>query len=65
MKLTVTTAGDIPRKSDDFIGSEDVPVFGYAWLDGNNKGVVAAIHPSFDDSAQNPSSWHTPNDHWK
>jgi len=56
IKLTVTAEGDIAKKPDDYIDS--VPVFGYAWLEGG-KGVVAAIHPSFDDSAQNPKSWHT------
>lgn len=59
MKLTVTTGGDIPRKPDDYINS--VPVFGYAWLEGG-KAIVAVIHPTFDDSAQNPKSWHTPSD---
>jgi hypothetical protein len=58
MKLTVTTAegDDIPKKADDFINS--VLGFGYAWLDGN-EGIVAAIHPTFDDSNQNPKAWHT------
>lgn len=56
IKLSVTAGGDIPRFPDPYINS--VPVFGYAWLDGLN-GVVAAIHPTFQDSAQNPSAWHT------
>jgi hypothetical protein len=56
IKLSVTAGGDIPRFPDDYINS--IPVFGYAWLDGAN-GVVAAIHPSFDDSTQNPRAWHT------
>jgi hypothetical protein len=56
MKLTVTAEGDIAKKADDYINS--VPVFGYAWLEGG-KGVVAVIHPTFDDSAQNPKAWHT------
>jgi hypothetical protein len=56
IKLTVTTGGDIAKKPDDFIKS--VLGFGYAWLDGN-KGIVAAIHPDFDDSNQNPNAWHT------
>lgn len=56
MKLTATAEGDIAKKPDDYIDS--VPVFGYAWLDGN-EAIVAAIHPTFDDSAQNPKSWHT------
>jgi hypothetical protein len=56
--LTVTTkeGDDIPKKPDDFINS--VFGFGYAWLD-ENKGIVAAIHPTFDDSNQNPKAWHT------
>ena len=56
IKLSVTAGGDIPRFPDDYINS--IPVFGYAWLDGAN-AVVATIHPSFDDSAQNPRAWHT------
>ena len=56
MKLTATTEGDIPKKADDFINS--VLGFGFAWLDGN-EGIVAAIHPDFDDSNQNPKAWHT------
>jgi hypothetical protein len=56
MKLTATTEGDIPKKADDFINS--VLGFGFAWLDGN-EGIVAAIHPDFDDSNQNPNAWHT------
>jgi hypothetical protein len=56
MKLTATTEGDIAKKADDFINS--VLGFGFAWLDGN-EGIVAAIHPDFDDSNQNPNAWHT------
>jgi hypothetical protein len=56
IKLTATTGGDIPKKADDFINS--VLGFGFAWLDGN-EGIVAAIHPDFDDSNQNPNAWHT------
>jgi hypothetical protein len=56
IKLTVTTGGDIPKKPDDFINS--VLGFGFAWLDGN-EGIVAVIHPDFDDSNQNPNAWHT------
>ena len=56
IKLTATTGGDIPKKADDFINS--VLGFGFAWLDGN-KGIVAVIHPTFDDSNQNPNAWHT------
>ena len=57
IKLTVTTDEDIPRLPDDFIDS--VAGFGFAWLDSQGKGIVAAIHPDFDDSAQNPNAWHT------
>jgi hypothetical protein len=56
IKLTVTTDGDIAKKPDDFINS--VLGFGFAWLDGN-EAIVAAIHPDFDDSNQNPNAWHT------
>jgi hypothetical protein len=56
IELTVTTGADIPRLPDEFIDS--VAGFGFAWLDGN-EGIVAAIHPDFDDSAQNPNAWHT------
>jgi len=54
--LSVTTGGNIPRFPDSFIQS--VLVFGYAWVN-NGQGLVAAIHPSFRDSSQNPSAWHT------
>ena len=57
IKLTVTTDEDIPRLPDDFIDS--VAGFGFAWLDNEGKGIVAVIHPDFDDSAQNPNAWHT------
>ena len=56
MKLTVTATEDIPRFPDSFI--ESVLGFGFAWLDGND-AIVAAIHPEFDDSNQNPKAWHT------
>lgn len=56
IKLTVTTNGDIPKKPDEDIKS--VLGFGFAWLDGS-KAIVTAIHPDFDDSAQNPNAWHT------
>lgn len=56
--LSVTTGGNIPRFPDAFIQS--VLVFGYAWVNANTgQGLVAAIHPSFRDSSQNPSAWHT------
>jgi hypothetical protein len=54
-KLTVTAAGDIPRKTDV---SPDA-VAGFAWADlDTGKVLVATIHPTFRDSAQNPDSWH-------
>lgn len=56
IKLTVTTGDDIPRLPDDFINS--VNGFGYAWINSDGKGIVAAIHPEFKDSAQNPNAWH-------
>jgi hypothetical protein len=56
--LSVTTGGAIPRFPDDYIRS--VLVFGYAWVDTTTgNGIVAAIHPGFRDSNQNPSGWHT------
>jgi hypothetical protein len=37
-----------------------VLVFGYAWVDTtSSNGIVTAIHPTFRDSNQNPSGWHT------
>lgn len=54
-KLTVTAAGDIPRKTD--INPDAVA--GFAWADLNTgKILVATIHPTFRDSSQNPDSWH-------
>ncbi|MGC2306963.1 MAG: hypothetical protein WA461_01050 [Nitrososphaeraceae archaeon] len=48
----------IPRFPDQFI--ESVLVFGYAWVDSDTlEGIVAAIHPEFRDSNQNPDAWHT------
>jgi hypothetical protein len=53
--LSVTAAGDIPRKVDI---SPDA-VAGFAWADLNSgKVLVAVIHPTFRDSNQNPDSWH-------
>ena len=46
MELTVTTGQAIPRLPDEFIDSVDG--FGFAWLDNQGKGIVAAIHPDFD-----------------
>jgi hypothetical protein len=56
--LSVTATSGIPRFPDPF--RQSVLVFGYAWVNTNNgQGVVAAIHPSFKDSNQNPAAWHT------
>jgi hypothetical protein len=53
--LSVDAAGDIPRKTDV---SPDA-VAGFGFLDADTFiVVVATIHPTFDDSAQNPFSWH-------
>ncbi len=63
--LSVTATGNIPRFPSDFPSgffSSSVLVFGYAWVhvtDGTATGVVAAIHPGFTDSNQNPNAWHT------
>jgi hypothetical protein len=53
--LTLDAAGDIPRKTDT---SPDA-VVGFAFVEAPTLEVlVATIHPTFDDSAQNPFSWH-------
>jgi len=54
-KLTVTGSGNIPRKTD--VSPDAVAGFGWANLDSGIV-LVATIHPAFDDSAQNPNSWH-------
>lgn len=55
---SVEAADTIPRFPDPFI--ESVLVFGYAWVDiDTGEGIVAAIHPEFRDSNQNPDAWHT------
>ena len=54
-ELTLNAAGDIPRQTST---SPDA-VVGFAFVDGATLEVlVATIHPTFDDSAQNPHSWH-------
>lgn len=53
--LSIDAAGDIPRKTDT---SPDA-VVGFAFVDVDTfRVLVATIHPTFDDSAQNPFSWH-------
>ena len=53
--LTVTGSGDIPRKTS--VAPDAVA--GFAWADLDTaKVLVATIHPTFRDSAQNPDSWH-------
>ncbi len=56
--LSVSTKGTIPRFPDAYINS--VLAFGYAWVDtSTGTGVVLVIHPSFVDSLENPTGWHT------
>lgn len=56
-KLSITAADDIPRKAE-----LDDAVAGFGWANviaGDDVDVVVAtIHPTFRDSAQNPDSWH-------
>ena len=53
--LTLNAAGDIPRRTDV---SPDA-VVGFAFADADTfRVIVSTIHPTFDDSAQNPFSWH-------
>jgi hypothetical protein len=55
---SIQAADTIPRFPDPFIKS--VLVFGFALVNlQTGEGVVAAIHPGFRDSAQNPDAWHT------
>jgi hypothetical protein len=55
---SLQVTGTIPRFPDDFINS--VLVFGYAFANlQTGEAIVAAIHPTFRDSAQNPDAWHT------
>ncbi len=56
--LSVSTEGAIPRFPDAYMNS--VLAFGYAWVDATTgAGVVLVIHPSFVDSLENPTGWHT------
>ncbi len=56
--FTVTANGAIPTTPDSFI-NDNIAV-GYAWADVHTgKALVAVTHPSFRDSTQNPTSWHT------
>lgn len=55
---SIEALGTMPRFPDQFI--ESVLVFGFAWVDiDTGEGIVAAIHPDFRDSNQNPDKWHT------
>lgn len=57
-KLSVTTAGAIPRRADAFVLAN--PVVGLAWADlGSGRVFVVTIHPVLGrDSHQNPDAWH-------
>lgn len=57
-RLSVTTAGEIPRRPDAFVLAN--PVVGLAWADlDSGRVVVVTIHPVLGrDSHQNPDSWH-------
>jgi hypothetical protein len=58
LHLSIQAEDTIPRFPDEYI--ESVLVYGYAWMNKDTgEGVVAAIHPSFYDSTQNPNAWHT------
>jgi hypothetical protein len=55
---SIQASDTIPRFPDPFI--ESVLVFGFALVNlQTGEGIVAAIHPTFRDSAQNPDAWHT------
>ena len=54
-KLTIDASGDVPRKTS--VDPDAVAGFAFADLD-TDKVLVATIHPTFRDSAQNPDSWH-------
>ena len=59
-KLSVTTAANIPKHSQDdpFIPAN--PVVGFAWADTTaGKAFITTIHPAIGrDSKQNPDAWH-------
>jgi len=54
-KLTIDASDDIPRKTS--VAPDAVAGFAFADL-GTGEVLVATIHPTFRDSAQNPDSWH-------
>ena len=55
---TATTMDKIPRKN---LEENDInAIVGFGWVDlQTGEGLVAAIHPDFKDSTQNPRAWHT------
>ena len=65
MKLTVSAEGEITKDGSMFSETSNKVVLGYAWVeaaprdDGKVHGFVAALHPLFRDSNQNPDAWHT------
>ncbi|MCV0430001.1 hypothetical protein [Nitrosopumilus sp.] len=65
LKLTVSAHGDITKDGSMFDTTTNKAVVGYAWVEANPRddgkvyGFVAALHPLFRDSNQNPDAWHT------
>ncbi|MGY5144071.1 MAG: hypothetical protein ACW9XH_06275 [Candidatus Nitrosopumilus sp. bin_32a] len=69
LNLTVTADDVIPKDFPTVEVSPSKVVVGYAWLDAFDdngdlrgdeiSGFVTAIHPTFDDSNQNPHAWHS------
>ena len=53
--LTIDASDDIPRRTS--VAPDAVAGFAFADLE-TGKVLVATIHPTFRDSAQNPDSWH-------
>ena len=55
---TATTEAKVPRSN--LIENESNAIVGFGWVDlDTGEGFLAAIHPSFKDSTQNPRAWHT------
>ena len=65
LKLSVDAQNDITKNGSMFDETNNKVVVGYAWVeaepreDGKVHGIVAALHPLFRDSNQNPDAWHT------
>ena len=58
-KGTADTGANIPRFDPSVLNAIDL-IFGYGWVDlATGEAFLAAIHPDFKDSAQNPNGWHT------